>query len=312
MGNLMDNWGDEIQERLERDKRKKCPECGSTEIMIEKKPNGYTTCISCRRHRLHSEFWSVLPNSMVNNMSLDELTFCSQVLYTDKYDSNKQIIEHSKYIEVIGGDGSLLKAINKFKHLNKPFFGIAGGTLNFLMNDETSIVDDADYIDFSLIKVKVTYKKENEDYFNPKDAFDDVTEEFQAFNDILFGGDMNTWAEFDVKDADGIIGKFKGCGVGIATAQGSTGFNRNNEGSIMSLNSDQWFITSGFGDRNIRIPIDPNDTVITGYCRDDNLTVWADGKNNIIRNVSKIELSIGEKVTVIFNDYESFKKKRRV
>ena len=37
-------------------------------------------------------------------------------------------------IITIGGDGTILHAIHKFKHLNAPFYGINTGSVGFLMN----------------------------------------------------------------------------------------------------------------------------------------------------------------------------------
>ena len=42
------------------------------------------------------------------------------------------------------------------------------------------------------------------------------------------------------------------------------------------------------------------------------VTVWVDGSNNIVENVTSIELSKGDSVEVIFGDYQNFKKKRRL
>ena len=70
----------------------------------------------------------------------------------DEYDNNKYIEEKENYIEAKGGDGTLIKAIHKFKDKNKPFFGIAAGTFNFMMNDEDNIAPNCTYQKLYLMK----------------------------------------------------------------------------------------------------------------------------------------------------------------
>jgi len=228
------------------------------------------------------------------------------VFYQDKYDENKFIDARGNIIIAKGGDGTLLKAINKYRHLNKPFFGIGAGTMNFLMNDSASISNNAKFNFFRLISVKVTYQTPNK----LKDPTT-ITKEFQAFNEIMLGGDMDAWIEFNVHDADKIIGSFKGGGVIISTAQGSTGINKNNGGVILPLGSKNWSITGDKTNRKIHYVIEPKRTSITCKSRSP-VVLWVDGQNNIVHNVQKIEISKGDKVTVIFNDWDSFKRKRRI
>jgi NAD kinase len=300
MGNLMQNWGDEIQERVEKEVKenvKTCPKCGETENLgMERSPFGDSFCYSCDFKDKHATFYVGTPEH--------EVLVNDDVLYIDSYDKNKKIIDKGDYIIAKGGDGTLLKAINKFRHLNKPFFGVAAGTQNFLMNCKEDLAIDAKYKKFRMLKVKVTYE-------NPEYPIADTTEEFQAFNEVMIGGDMNSWIDFNVHDKDSIIGQFKGGGVIISTAQGSTGINKNNSGAILPLSSDQWYITGDKTNRHISVPIEPKRTSITASSRQ-NIKVWVDGSNHIIENVSKIEISKGDEVTVIFNNYHEFKRKRRV
>lgn len=277
----------------------KCPECGSINYQAEKRPNGDAVCL-----RYDCEY--------VGKFS--EWVEDHSVLYIkDNYDDKKFIDARGDIILAKGGDGTLLRAINKFRHLNKPFYGIGAGTENFLMNNATeacNISENAKYKKFNLIRVKVTSLKEVQNSFHYEEPYEHV-EEFQAFNDVMIGGSMNDWISFNVHDPEKIIGKFKGGGVIICTAQGSTGINKNNGGSVLPLNARQWFITGDKTNRKISVPINTKRTTITAESRQ-SVTVWVDGQNHVIKNVQKIELSKGDSVTVIFNDYEAFKRKRRV
>ena len=233
----------------------------------------------------------------------------------DKYDSRKHIDARNPVIVAKGGDGTLLKAINKFRQLGKPFFGIAAGTENFLMNSK--MYKPRYYIDpkakrkrFTLIKVKVTALKVDEDSFKQEQPYEH-SETYQAFNDVMIGGDMNSWIDFNVHDKDRIIGKFKGGGLIFSTAQGSTGINKNNGGTILPLSSHNWVVTGDKTNRKIHYVLEPSHTSITCFSRKP-ITVWIDGANHIITNVTKIEISRGDVVTVIFNDYDDFKRKRKL
>lgn len=236
----------------------------------------------------------------------------NEKIYQDKYDDKKFIDARNEDIVIAkGGDGTLLKAINKFRYLGKPFFGIAGGTLNFLMNKNNTILKNAKYKKFTLIKVRVTYQDSHKDYIKQKETFYEKTETFEGFNDFALGGDLNSWINFNIHDKDRIIGQCYGSGIIFSTSQGSTGLNKNNGGVILPLSSKQWSITGTQCNRRIHYVIDPNDTTITCNGRSP-VTLWVDGGNHIIKNVSKIEISKGSKVTTIFNNYKEFKRKRRL
>lgn len=229
-------------------------------------------------------------------------------IYIDEFDDNKFIQETETHIIAKGGDGTLLKAIKMHKDKSKPFFGIGAGTLNFLMNSEHKISPTAKYKKFNLIKVKVYYSYKIDDVNGPTIP---TISEYQGFNEVMIGGSMNSYIHFNVYDKDNIIGEISGGGLIVSTAQGSTGINKNNGGTISPLSSNNWIITGDKTTRQINYVLEPSKTTICASSRT-TISVWIDGANKIIDNVSKIELSKGDKVTVIFNDYNDFKKKRRI
>jgi len=283
-----------------RNTNPRCPKCGGTNYQAEKRPNGDAVCLKydCEYAGKYSEWFEK-----------DETV---DLYFQDEFDEAKFIDARGEVIIAKGGDGTLLRAINKYRHLNKPFFGIGAGTENFLMNssDQTDIFDGAKYKIFTLIKVKVTSLKEVENSFHYEEPYES-TEEFQAFNDIMIGGDMNSWINFNVHDKDKIIGEFKGGGVIVSTAQGSTGINKNNNGVILPLSSGNWSITGDKTNRKINYVIEPKRTTINMSSRT-SVTLWADGHNVKVNEVIKVEISKGDTVTVIFNEYDSFKRKRRI
>ena len=232
--------------------------------------------------------------------------------YFDKYDANKYIKVYENMIIAKGGDGTLLKAIKLYKGLNKPFYGLNAGTIGFLMNEKSpNKYKNLEVKTFNLIKVKITHQVEDDQAWHVKDMFYTTTSEYQAFNEICFGGNMNSWINFKVKEEDNFFGEVDGGGLIISTAQGSTGINKNNKGVILPLSSDLWSITGDKTSRKIEHVVKPRDMKISAKSRT-GVTVWVDGANNIISNVSKIKISKGDEVQVIFGDYDSFKKKRRI
>ena len=213
-------------------------------------------------------------------------------------DNDKFILNNHDYILAYGGDGTLLRAIKEFKHLEKPFYGQAAGTVNFLMNEEgePNVIHKSKK--FDLIKVLVF-------------CHDDLVKTIEVFNEVCIGGDMSSWITFDVEEKDEFFGTFKGSGLIISTPQGSTGINKNNNGSVLPLSSNLWSITGDKTNRKIEYVIKPRKTVIKVESRTP-VTVWGDGLNYVIENVKEVHISKGDSVRVIFNNYNEFKRKRRI
>lgn len=224
-----------------------------------------------------------------------------KTLLIDEYDTDKKIIEKENRIDVYGGDGTMLRAVNLFRGKGKPFFGIARGTLNFLMNREVYPTEENLKIKkFRLIKINIKYKLNHDNH----------EVEYQAFNDIMIGKDMNSWIDFNVKDKDNIIGEFKGGGLIVSTSQGSTGINKNNGGIILPLSSTNWVITGDKCNRTIKAVVEPKRTKIEFKARH-SIFVWVDGHQNIIENAHEVEISSGDVVELMFNNFDEFKAKRR-
>ena len=217
----------------------------------------------------------------------------------DEYDSNKYIEEKETFIEAKGGDGTLIRAIHKFKDSNKPFFGIAAGTENFLMNPEGVILPTAVTKKLQLLDIEIEFLE------------DDIltTETVQAFNDIAIGN-FNSWINFNCYHDDNILGDFKGSGIIVSTAQGSTGSNKNNNGTILPLCSNNWSITGIMTNRRINYVLDNIMLQIDCNSRE-NIMLYIDGSHKIFNNIKRIIITKGSYVDVIFNDIQIFKEKRR-
>lgn len=232
----------------------------------------------------------------------------------DEYDKNKYIHNKENYIEAKGGDGTLIRAIHKFDHLNKPFFGIAAGTENFMMNDEEEINHEtAEIVEFNLLKVQVFTKKwktDNDNSWSDKQELIETSEIVYAFNDVIIGS-FNGWINFYCEHKENILGDFKGAGLLISTAQGSTGANKNNHSTIIPLKSKNWAVSGVMTNRNIRYVIEPNELTVNVKSRE-NIKINVDGKHFEADNIHKVIISKSDiNVKVIFNDLKKFQDKRK-
>ena len=219
--------------------------------------------------------------------------------WIDQYDSEKYIQEKETYIEAKGGDGTLIRAIHMHKDKNKPFFGISGGTVNFLLNDEDEILPTAVTKKLQLLHIEITYLNDNIL----------TTETVQAFNDCIVG-EFNGWVDFKSEHEESILGDFKGAAIIISTAQGSTGANKNNNGTILSLSSKLLSITGVMTNRRIDHCIENTGLIIDCSSRG-NIKIGIDGSYRVIEHVQRVKITRGADVEVIFNDYEAFKRKRQ-
>ena len=218
-----------------------------------------------------------------------------------------------------GGDGTLLKCIKEYRYLNKPFWGFNAGNVGFLMNKNfpntySTVQGEGITIKtFNLIKVVVTYTESAPDakLANIYDKDVVVHRTYQAFNDVMLGGDMNSYISFRVREKENIIGDVSGGGLIISTPQGSTAINKNNRGSVLSLESNLWIFTGDKTSRAINAVMKPRKTVIAVKSRTP-VSLWVDGANTVVRNVSKIVVTKGDEVKVMFGDYSEFQKKRRI
>ena len=232
----------------------------------------------------------------------------------DDYDKNKYIEDIGDYIIAKGGDGTLIRAIHMFDHLNKSFFGIAAGTANFMMNDESKInLLSGTTLKFNLLKVQVFTNewvtKSGESWCDYQELVE-KSEIVYAFNDVIIG-EFNAWIDFQCEHKENILGDFKGAGLLISTAQGSTGANKNNNGVIIPLSSKHWVVSGVMTNRDIRYVIEPNELIVKCKSRG-NIKINVDGTHFEKSGVIKVIISKSDiDVNVIFNDLKKFQDKRK-
>jgi len=206
-------------------------------------------------------------------------------------------VEEADMIVVIGGDGTLVKAVHEYWRHDLPICGINGGTLGFLMNpveflDSVVTSKPNKMLDISLIELEVN------------------GEHHSVFNEVCVGGDMATWATFSLNDKYDLIGSVKGGGMIFSTPQGSTGINKNNGGTILPLESNLWSITGDKCERNVNHVITPREIHVTIDSRMP-ISLWIDGNYKRIDNVKSFIIRDGYIVSLAYYDFDLFLKTRR-
>lgn len=147
--------------------------------------------------------------------------------------------EVADIIVIVGGDGTMLHAIDKYHKLNKIFLGIDRGTLGFLLNPAKNLAELTDILisdPHKLIKLRLI---EILILTNSGEQKKDV-----AFNDVfiksdtVISGKVKTFGEFASEK------RFRGDGLIVATSQGSTAYNRGAGGFILPLEEDLLAVTT--------------------------------------------------------------------
>ena len=211
------------------------------------------------------------------------------VVWADEYDEAKKIIEYDTHFLVIGGDGTLLRAISLFWQDDKPFYPVAGGTVNFLMNEnEAEDFKTLQPLEWNMLRVEVNGQT------------------YMACNEVAIGSFCG-WVEFSSDSHK--FPKFNGSSLIVSTAQGSTGLNRNSGGTILPIDSKNWSIVSTQSPTRVDTVLKPDETTISIKSRK-LVNIVIDNANKLQVKEADIVLSKGKTVTVVYNDINKFKEKR--
>ena len=165
-----------------------------------------------------------------------------------KADDKEIVYKDPDVIVVIGGDGTMLSAIRKYRHLKIPFVGIDTGTLGFLttimpnhLEKIYEVLDRKNYRvnRYPLLSVKV--KTVNGDYYT----------DF-AFNEILIKHEEPKLMEAKLYLNDTPFNYFTGDGLIVSTPMGATGYAIWAGGAVVHSDIPVYQIT----------PLTPNDNSV--------------------------------------------------
>lgn len=139
---------------------------------------------------------------------------------------------NAEFIVVAGGDGAMLMAIPKYCRIGIPFFGINRGTRGCLLNeirnaDELALVLEKKLDIIPLRLLNATFYKINGKH-----------QSYLAFNDVFLKAESGAIVQGVIRGERYREKEFRGDGIIVSTAQGSTAYNRSAGGSILPLNSN--------------------------------------------------------------------------
>ena len=179
----------------------------------------------------------------------------------------KQLSTKSSNIDLIiaiGGDGTMLHSIHKFKHLNTKFYGINTGTFGFLMNklkvdpnqsieNLLNILNHTDEVSIFPLEIEVTNIKNK--IFKAL-AINEASLFRQSYQTAQMNISINNKLQLE---------NFVGDGIMVSTPAGSSAYNLSVGGPILPINSNLLALTpiSPFRPRRWKGALLPNDYKIS-------------------------------------------------
>ena len=219
---------------------------------------------------------------------------------------NKQKLNKSDLVIVIGGDGFMLQTLKKNKNTKKSFYGINSGNYGFLMNK---------FSEKNLIKYISKSKSIN---ISPLEMIANTGGKIVkglAINEVSILRQSRQAASLQVVSGKKyIIKKLISDGILVSTPAGSTAYNMSVHGPILSLNSKKLSISpiSAFRPRRWKGKIISDKSII----RIKNLNplkrpVSAVADNVEIRNAKKIIVKTNKKIkfNLLYDTNRSLQKK---
>ena len=207
---------------------------------------------------------------------------------------NRKILENKiiksnlpDLIIVLGGDGTVLKSANELVNLNIPILSFnIGGNLGFLTQDKKFLLnhsflklieDDEFEIDNrSMLQCKLSKLSLNKNN-------NIVDQDFYALNDFYFKSltdDISPTNQIRIEINNEIVNEFKGDGLIISTATGSTAYSMAAGGPIIHPSINSIIINPicpmSLSSRPIIIP-DNSKIIIKNINQKKGLQIWKDG-----------------------------------
>ena len=188
---------------------------------------------------------------------------------------------------VLGGDGTILRALRQYAGTDVPVFAVNFGEVGFLATIEPSEMDShlarAFSGDFETLRL-------------PAVAIDGSCGRHRAINDVSIHRKVGERvAELSYGIGSEEVGSVRCDGLVVATPAGSTGYNLANGGPVLAWGVEG-FVVSFIAPHSLRaraLVVAPNDTLHIDNCSVDGVDVTVDG-----RPIG--ELASGDKIEVRF------------
>ena len=195
--------------------------------------------------------------------------------------------EKADIIVALGGDGTMLKSLHDFLHLNKPIYGMNKGHIGFLMNQfsEKNLkkrLDEAIPYKLSPLKIKCFEKNKK-------------IKESLAFNDVSLIRSSSKIAKIKIEVNNKTrIEEFLGDGCLIATPAGSSAYNLSLRGPVIPVGAKVLALTpiSPYRPRRWRGALIKNNSIIEFNVINPKMRpVSASADAFEVKNISKVSIS---------------------
>tara|TARA_B100000579_G_scaffold71292_2_gene54414 strand:+ start:67372 stop:68199 length:828 start_codon:yes stop_codon:yes gene_type:complete len=170
----------------------------------------------------------------------------SKILATKYSDLSWQIIENFDFSDInpmdlviaIGGDGTLLRAVSLSLQYDVPVLGINMGTVGFMTEIEgENAIEELDFYFNQKVRTEVRSLLEVE--LN----FDNKPKVYKALNDIVIARGSSVSMVETITEIDGIhLATYRGDGIVVSTATGSTGYSLALGGPVIDPKSNDFYI----------------------------------------------------------------------
>ncbi len=160
------------------------------------------------------------------------------------------VVEDADYILAIGGDGTLLSSIFKYKHLNKPFLGVNGGTVGYYMQNIVSKEGVISESNLNKLRFSNNYKTAMPLLKIKATDINDTVYENEAFGDAWIERREAQCLKYNICVETETVPMFcsqnnfiTGDGILFSTAAGSTGYSRSLSGIIMPIGTSNILVS---------------------------------------------------------------------
>jgi len=217
------------------------------------------------------EVFSLPAETVARNRGvLEELAneFKAEIKDTDSF------FNLSDVVVVMGGDGSLLRAVPGAAKWGKPLLGINLGRVGYLASAEKNSLEDV-----AARLISGEYKTEEHLLLSTKNC----GEEIFALNDVVVSrSEMGRILEFSVYVDEDFVDSYTADGMVVATPTGSTAYSLSAGGPVAYPYMNMLIITPvcahGLSARPIVVPADKKITIKMGNRYDYKALVSADGQ----------------------------------
>lgn len=184
----------------------------------------------------------------------------SEEMYEDFKDTNISCFNHEeidqiKFVLVLGGDGSFLRAARQYYKYHFPFLGLNLGRVGYLT--ECDMSNAYEMIDKVINK---QYKVKEMALLDVQVISEQGFKKYVAFNEVLIHrGSYLKMMKLDVKVKDKFLDAFYADGVIVSTTMGSSAYNLSAGGPFMLDNAKCFAITTICPQSGIVPPVIVND-----------------------------------------------------